>query len=216
MLQAAMAINSVTSIFSGVLGTKNAKKIAKTQRETAKMQYEYNKREVERAFNDNLKGLMRNYATQKLNATEEAKTMLSTLNINLGKKNVEEESFKKDIKDKTEKEISDNLTFMVADEIAAIDNLGLMKAAQNYQIGLNYESASSVINQQLIKAKRQNAQKILNGMTQGVIQSSSFIMNDGFGEKTVVEESDNNIGFNAYDSDYFSKKISEFNFGGAY
>lgn len=215
MYQAAMAISSVTSIFSGILGTRNAKKIAKTQKETAKMQYEYNKREVDRAFNDNLKDLMRNYATQKLNATEEAKTILSNINISTGKKNVDEESFEKDIKDKTEKEISDNLTFMVADEIAAIDNLGLMKAAQNYQIGLNYESATSAINQQLIKTNRKNAQKVLDGTTQGVLQVANFMI-DRMGEKEISEESKNNLGFSAYDSDYFSKKISEFKFGGAY
>lgn len=130
------------SVVQGLGGIKTTGKIADINRNIANMQYEYNKKEIDRAFNMNLKSVLREQASEKLGAMKEAKTLISNINLNTGNnKNVDNESFEYDIKDKTKKEIADNMLFMMDNHSIGRDELLNNKTAQGYNLELNYMNA---------------------------------------------------------------------------
>ena len=130
------------SVVQGLGGIKTTGKIADINRNIANMQYEYNKKEIDRAFNMNLKSVLREQASEKLGAMKEAKTLISNINLNTGNnKNVDNESFEYDIKDKTKKEIADNMLFMMDNHSIGRDELLNNKIAQGYNLELNYMNA---------------------------------------------------------------------------
>ena len=164
-LEIAMGISAGSSILQGISGSKGAKHIARAERDIANMQYEYNKKEVNRAFKQNLESLMKDYANQRLNAVTEAETMLANININTGNKsNVEKESFEHDIKDKASKEIADNMIFMLDTQKLALDELVNTKIAQTYNLGLNYSNALSSINNREIALKEKYNSQMASGL----------------------------------------------------
>lgn len=209
-LEIAMGISAGSSILQGISGSKGAKHIARAERDIANMQYEYNKKEVNRAFKQNLESLMKDYANQRLNAVTEAETMLANININTGNKsNVEKDSFEHDIKDKASKEIADNMTSMVINQVNDISDLGLMKSSQQYQVDLNYGSAISRINQAKIEATRKAGFNILNGITTlGGLGIESYLKY----KPTGTTSTNNETAFKQEEDKYFTNGIIDFEY----
>lgn len=154
------SISGVSSALNAYNNKKATKYIARENRKIAEMQFEYNKEEISRAFDYNLRAVLREQANERVGAINEAKTMLSNLNMNTGNlKNVDSESFEHDIKDKASKEIADNMIFMLDTQKLALDEMINTKIAQTYNLGLNYlNSISSINNREIALKEKYNSQ----------------------------------------------------------
>lgn len=153
------------SVVQGLGGIKTTGKIADINRNIANMQYEYNKKEIDRAFNMNLKSVLREQASEKLGAMKEAKTLISNINLNTGNnKNVDNESFEYDIKDKTKKEIADNMLFMMDNHSIGRDELLNNKTAQGYNLELNYMNALNRIDKTESEMINKYTSMVLSGL----------------------------------------------------
>lgn len=169
------------SVIQGIGGIKTTGEIADRNRNIAKMQYDYNRKEIDRAFNLNLKSVLREQASEKLGAIKEAENVISNININTGNnKNVESESFEHDIKDKTKKEIADNMLFMMDTHSVGKDELLNNKIAQGYNLELNHMNALNRID----KTEVQMLNKYGSMITSGLIKmGNSYFDWKSYGKK---------------------------------
>lgn len=159
------SVSGVSSALNAYNNKKATKYIARENRKIAEMQFEYNKEEISRAFDYNLRAVLREQANERVGAINEAKTMLSNLNMNTGNlKNVDSESFEHDIKDKASKEIADNMVFMLDTQKLALDEMINTKIAQTYNLGLNYSNALSSINNREIALKEKYNSQMASGL----------------------------------------------------
>ena len=128
-------------IMTGIGNKKAAKYIAKQERETARVQYEVNKKEVERAYKTNLEGVLKSFAVQRAGLIDTMEKASSNLNIQLGeRKNVDKEndSFKDDSKKMLENEVQDNLLSMIDQQRFSINELSNQASMQMYQVGTDF------------------------------------------------------------------------------
>ena len=154
------------SFIQGIGGIKTTGEIADRNRNIAKMQYDYNRKEIDRAFNLNLKSVLREQASEKLGAIKEAENVISNININTGNnKNVDNESFEHDIKDRTKKEIADNMLFMMDSQALGRDELLNNKIAQGYNLELNHMNALNRINKTEVEMVNKYGSMITSGLT---------------------------------------------------
>lgn len=195
------AISGASTALNAYNNKKAAKKIANENRKIAEMQFEYNQKEISRAFNNNLRAILREQANDRIGAVNEARTMLSNINMATGNNaNVESESFEYDIKDKTSKDIADSMVFMLDTHKMGIDDLTNTRTAQTYNLGLNYANALSSINNKEIALKQYYNQQIAAG--------TDIFSN--FSGNTAENETDNNFSFQEYGDDYLSKTLGNF------
>lgn len=206
-------ISGLSSVLNAYNNKKATKYIAEQNRKIAEMQFEYNKKEIARAFDSNLRSVLREYANERSGAVSEARTMLSTLNMNTGNNaNVESESFEHDVKDKAVKDVADNMLFMLDTQNLGIEELTNTRVAQTYNLGLNYESALSSINNKVIASNNYFNQQMINGFAD--MATAGFKMFGDLSRETTAE-TDNTTGndqltFNQYDEDYISRSIGNF------
>ena len=154
-------------IMTGIGNKKAAKYIAKQERETARVQYEVNKKEVERAYKTNLEGVLKSFAVQRAGLIDTMEKASSNLNIQLGeRKNVDKEndSFKDDSKKMLENEVQDNLLSMIDQQRFSINELSNQASMQMYQVGTDFNSTISGINKNKIRADQQANSMIAEGI----------------------------------------------------
>lgn len=179
-------IMGLSSILNAHNNKKATKYIARENKKIAEMQFDYNKKEISRAFDYNLKSVLREQANERIGAVNEARTLLSNINMSTGNNaNVESESFEYDIKDKTSKNIADNMLFMLDTQKAGINELVNTKVAQTYNLGLNYENALSSINNKQIALNQKYLQQTVNGIADiATAGMSAFQKYGGSAEET--------------------------------
>lgn len=203
------AISGASTALNAYNNKKAAKKIANENRKIAEMQFEYNQKEISRAFNNNLRAILREQANDRIGAVNEARTMLSNINMATGNNaNVESESFEYDIKDKTSKDIADSMIFMLDTHKMGIDDLTNTRTAQTYNLGLNYANALSSINNKEIALKQYYNQQIAAGIMKTATAGTDIFSN--FSGNTAENEIDNNFSFQEYGDDYLSKTLGNF------
>lgn len=201
-------ISSVSSVLNAFNNKKATKKIAKENRKIAEMQFDYNKKEIARAFDYNLKSILREQANERVGAVNEARQMLAEINLNTGNTaNVDSESFEHDIKDKTSKDIADNMLFMLDTQEKGINELVNTKVAQTYNLGLNYENALSSINNREIALNNYYTGQIANGLVKTGIAAGN-IFSDYFDK--AEETGNNDLNFEEYSSNYFTDSLKDF------
>lgn len=152
-----------TQVISGIGTMRSAGKVASEQRKIADLQYGYNKKEVERAFETNLEGLAQSYTKEMSSLFSNAEKTISQVNIGLGKKNVESESIENDINNELESDIQEAVLALVDSKKFAFDELANQKSAQLYQIGSDYAMAIGKINSDYINARSQAFGQIIGG-----------------------------------------------------
>lgn len=152
-----------TQMLSGIGTMRASGKVASEQRKIAELQYNYNKKEVDRAFKTNLEGVTQAYAKEMSSLFSEAKKTMAQVNISLGKQNVESESFETDIKNEMESDIQDTILSLVDSKKFALDELANQKAAQLYNIGSDYSFTLGKINSNLINTRNQALGQIIGG-----------------------------------------------------
>ena len=156
----------VKSIY-GKLGTKekdlresfennkiSIKKIKEYQDEQAKIQFEYNKKEIGRALEGNLRGVLSGYVSARENLDQEITNIKSKLAFN-DIKNVESSSIQNDSINKLKLEANDKANTLIQNQTNEIDELENQTNNYYYQSGLNYNKTQEGINQNYLTAYSQ-------------------------------------------------------------
>lgn len=154
-------------ILNGINNKKSSKYIAKQEREAARIQFEVNKKEVERAYKTNLEGVLKGFATQRADLIDTMEKASSNLNIQLGeRKNIDKEndSFKDDSKKMLENEVQENILAMIDHQSFSISELSNQMSMQMYQVGTDFNSTISGINKNKIRADQQANAMIAEGI----------------------------------------------------
>lgn len=154
-------------ILNGINNKKSSKYIAKQEREAARIQFEVNKKEVERAYKTNLEGVLKGFATQRADLIDTMEKASSNLNIQLGeRKNIDKEndSFKDDSKKMLENEVQENILAMIDHQSFSISELSNQMSMQMYQVGTDFSSTISGINKNKIRADQQANAMIAEGI----------------------------------------------------
>lgn len=166
----------------------SAKKIKSYQDEQAKMQYEYNKKEIGRALEGNLRGLLAGYVSARENLEQEVMNVRSKLAFN-DIKNVEDSSIKSDSINKLNAEAKDKANIIAQNQMNEISELQNQTNNYYYQSGLNFAKTQEGINQNYLVAysqaeiqlKRDLAQ--LNQTIDNGNMAGNQLMEQGFGAK---------------------------------
>lgn len=156
----------VKSIY-GKLGTKekdlresfennkiSIKKIKEYQDDQAKIQFEYNQKEIGRALEGNLRGVLSGYVSARENLEQEITNIKSKLAFN-DIKNVESSSIQNDSINKLKLEANDKANTLIQNQTNEIDELENQTNNYYYQSGLNYNKTQEGINQNYLTAYSQ-------------------------------------------------------------
>lgn len=154
-------------ILNSANNKRASKYIASQERESARIQFEINKKEIERAYETNLQGMLKGFATQRLGLFDEAEKASSNLNIQLGeRKNIDKEndSFKDDSKKMLESEVQENILAMMEQQNFSLRELINESTMQMYQTGMSLNSTISGINKNKIRADQQANSMLMSGI----------------------------------------------------
>ena len=156
----------VKSIY-GKLGTKekdlresfennkiSIKKIKEYQDDQAKIQFEYKQKEIGRALEGNLRGVLSGYVSARENLEQEIANIKSKLAFN-DIKNVESSSIQNDSINKLKLEANDKANTLIQNQTNEIDELENQTNNYYYQSGLNYNKTQEGINQNYLTAYSQ-------------------------------------------------------------
>ena len=156
----------VKSIY-GKLGTKekdlresfennkiSIKKIKEYQDDQAKIQFEYNQKEIGRALEGNLRGVLSGYVSARENLEQEIANIKSKLAFN-DIKNVESSSIQNNSINKLKLEANDKANTLIQNQTNEIDELENQTNNYYYQSGLNYNKTQEGINQNYLTAYSQ-------------------------------------------------------------
>lgn len=130
------------------------KKIKEYQDEQAKIQFEYNKKEIGRALEGNLRGVLSGYVSARENLDQEITNIKSKLAFN-DIKNVESSSIQNDSINKLKLEANDKANTLIQNQTNEIDELENQTNNYYYQSGLNYNKTQEGINQNYLTAYSQ-------------------------------------------------------------
>ena len=165
-----------------------AKKIKDYQDEQAKMQYEYNRKEIKRALEGNLRGILSGYVSARENLEQEVINVRSKLAFN-DIKNVEDSSIKSDSINKLNSEAKDKANIIAQNQMNEIDELQTQTNNYYYQSGLTFNKTQEGINQNYLVAYSQAEMQLRRDLAQlnqtidnGNIAGESLV-NQGFGVK---------------------------------
>ena len=181
--------DEIKSIYNGLKDQENklkrsieynkatASKIKGYQDEQAKMQYEYNKKEIGRALEGNLRGLLAGYVSARENLEQEVMNVRSKLAFN-DIKNVEDSSIKSDSINKLNSEAKDKANIIAQNQMNEMGELQNQTNKTQEGINQNYLVAYSQAEMQLKRDLAQLNQTIDNGNIAG-----NQLMEQGFGAK---------------------------------
>lgn len=130
------------------------KKIKEYQDDQAKIQFEYNQKEIGRALEGNLRGVLSGYVSARENLEQEIANIKSKLAFN-DIKNVESSSIQNDSINKLKLEANDKANTLIQNQTNEIDELENQINNYYYQSGLNYNKTQEGINQNYLTAYSQ-------------------------------------------------------------
>lgn len=166
-----MAIQGASAITGGI----GSHKAAGAQKKIAKLQHEYNQKEIDRAFEKNLMFTMSNYATQRSELVSEASKVAGELRLSMTIDNgtdKEMNSYRDDVITKLDSELDGNMKSLITEQAHTIGELSSERAMQKYQSAMSLSYAMSGANAQ----KQQANQQILGGaMAIGMAGADKFM-----------------------------------------
>ena len=130
------------------------KKIKEYQDDQAKIQFEYNQKEIGRALEGNLRGVLSGYVSARENLEQEIANIKSKLAFN-DIKNVESSSIQNDSINKLKLEANDKANTLIQNQTNEIDELENQTNNYYYQSGLNYNKTQEGIKQNYLTAYSQ-------------------------------------------------------------
>lgn len=177
-------ISAGSSVLNGINNGKSAKKIGKIQRETAAIQYEYNKKQVKEATEMNIRGALKQYVSARESLYEQKEKVRMGINFTSQMKGTEKEdnSYMKDSRTKLESEFQENLRATLENQKNDLFNIEKQGIDQNYNVMGDYNSALSNINQTQIKAQQEAQRMVTDGiMKLGAMGMKALQSSDKFG-----------------------------------
>lgn len=131
---------------------ETAKKLKGEQDIQAKMQYEYNKKEVNRALETNLRGVISGYVSAREDLESEIKNVRSQLAFKNDIKNVEESSIKTDSLNKLKAEADLKAEAILQNQRNDMTETQTQAVSQDYQNRLSFNRIQEGINQNYLVA----------------------------------------------------------------
>lgn len=154
-----------SSILNGYNNGKNARKIARIQKETAEIQFEYNKKQVKEAAETNIRGALRQYVGAREELYDKKEKARIGLSFSSQMKGTEKEdnSYVIDSKNKLNSEFEENLRTLLDNQKNDLYNIEKQGASQMYQVQGDYNNAISNINNTQIKAQQEADKMVTDG-----------------------------------------------------
>ncbi|MGL5714302.1 MAG: hypothetical protein ACRCX2_14875 [Paraclostridium sp.] len=145
---ALMFAQAGSSIIGAPSKIRGAKKVAKAQRHTLEKYYQYNKGEIERAYDNGFKNMMNNHILNRNALTEQTKDIQSQLNIKASQDgiNVSNSSYTDDIQNQLDFEFEVGMQDMITSQSNQIANLVAGMTTQQLQLEQQYSSQLNSIN----------------------------------------------------------------------
>lgn len=136
------------SIYGGMAKKKYAKDVANAQIKTQEMFYDYNKEQLEKAYNKAFSNTMTNYIADRMNMTEQYRDMETQLNqlASVSGINLSDSSFTNDAQSQLDLEFETNLQDQYTNLINQTAQLALGKANTNIQLGISNQNKMKQIN----------------------------------------------------------------------
>lgn len=164
------------------LGKETAKKIKEEQHKQALDQYDFNKKEIKRALETNLRGLLTHHTSLRDDLNKEVADMRGKLAFAFDKKNVEESSIKDDSMNKLRNEALEKTNILIENQFQDIKEMGIQGANQQYQVDLQLNKTKEGINQNYIVSLnntemqlQHDLNNLQNFITSGVSRGSQYI-----------------------------------------
>lgn len=169
---ALQAAKTVSSAVGSHYKNKSAKKIADIQKGTLEKYNQYNKEQLNKAYDKAISGTMTNYILNRMNITDEYNKMQTDLNIMASQSgiNLTDSSFTGDAQSQLDMEFSNNLQNNYGNLISKMADLSLNKTSTELQLGLNYNNQIKQIQDTYNAVKENN----INGLVKNAME---------FGEK---------------------------------
>ena len=197
--------SGLLDIFGGTRKKKDNSKIANAQEKLARQRYDYNIKESDNAYEENIRNTFAGYAGQRMGVISTAKDEISKINAYGGTaQNVEmgESSIMLDAL----KEVNMNLDNNLKNSFISQDNMlkGLVQenVALNYQLQNNLSDQIVNIKTKQAYADNQANQEIMNGMI-GVGGSLFNMWNSSRGSTGSLENIQNESFGNYLNNDFF-------------
>ena len=198
--------SGLLDIFGGTRKKKDNSKIANAQEKLARQRYDYNIKESNDAYEENLRNTFAGYATQRMGVISTAKDEISKINAYGGTaQNVEmgESSIMLDALKEVNTNLDNNLKNSFISQDNALKGLVQENVALNYQLQNNLSDQIVNIKTKQAYADNQANQEIMNGMI-GVGGSLLNMWNSNRGSAASLENIQNESFGNYLNSDFSS------------
>lgn len=138
---------TASGILSAPSKIKGAKKVAESQKKTLDKYYQYNKAEIQKAYDNGFKNIMNNHISSRNNLIDQNKDVQSQINLKTSQQgiNISESSFKDDINNQLDFEFKVGLQDMVKSQTNQIANLVAGMTAQQLQLEQQYTGSLNTI-----------------------------------------------------------------------
>ena len=185
LLSAFGVASGVLDIFGGTKKKTDNKKIAQAQEKLVRQRYDYNKKEVDDALEENIRNTFSSYATQRMNVISAAKDEVSKINTYGGTaQNVEmgESSIMLDALKAVDMNLDSSLKNSFQSQDFALKGLVQESNNINYQLQNNLSDQIVNIKTKQAQLNAQADQEIMNGLI-GVGTSAFDMWNSSRGSK---------------------------------
>lgn len=218
IMQGAKAVGSAVG---GIMSMGAVKDAAKAQKETANKYYEYNKGQLNKAYEKAIGNTMTNYVMDRMNMAEEYSKMKSDLNIVASQSgiNLADSSFTNDAQNQLDLEFETNLQDSYTNLIGQMTDLAMDKTTQAMQLAINRNTQINQINQAYDKVKSETINKITGDLLNfGSTALDAYMSNKAKNDlsnktKTLdIPDTDTSLKLNHFGStpNYFGNEFSGF------
>ncbi len=167
---------------------KSAETISKEQKEQARLQHQFNRDEIKRALEKNIRGALEIYSTSRNNLVSEIKKVKGQVAFS-DIKNVDESSIKHDTDSKISQEALENARNIMNTQSHDIEETIHKNYLENYNAGMNFNKTIEGINQNYLVALsnaemqlQRDLGQVLNFVNAGDAQGKE-IQNQGYALK---------------------------------
>ena len=198
--------SGLLDIFGGTKKKKDNSKIANAQEKLVNQRYEYNKKEVDDALEENMRNTYAGYAVQRMGIINSAKDEVSKINAYGGMaQNIEMggSSVMLDALKEVDTNLDNNLKNSFQNQDNALKTLVQENINTNYQLQTNLSDQIVNIKTKQAQLNAQADQEIMNGLI-GVGTSVFDLWNSNSGSKASLENIQNESFGNYLNSDFSS------------
>lgn len=156
-----MGAKAVGDVANGITEVRGAKKIAKEQKKTAQMFYEFNKKQIEENYKNAFGNAMNNYIENRLNIADQYEQAQTQLNIEASQSNVNlaDSSYNEDINNTLDREFNNEMQNSFANLTNQVADMVVNKSLADLQLNQQYSNQLNAINNTLSQVKQKAMSK---------------------------------------------------------